>query len=976
MKLRILLLGVAAARLWAAGTCTVQQPQPATASILPPGVPVTSFYAQVSCTADASNGSFPAAPISGLLSTAVQLQGWYVTAVQITPGSPAPTAGYGLTVTNAQSVDQLGGSAASLSATASQAFYAVTPTPIIGIETVNFTGNSVNSAKTTVNVYFGQTTVQSGGSGAFSGITSGTNVSAAMVCGTGCSLTTSGSGTITATGAPPSGTAGGDLSGTYPNPKLKNVYMAVSNGLSCDGTTDDTPSFNSLLTTVASAGGGTIQIPIGECLIAGHVVIPNDGTGSGTNAYSRQTGIRLTGSGPDFRNGEGLPPGTTYGGSTLKLTYAGTGTTGALAYSMIDAQGSGYAVNDTGTIGGTCSGTTYKVLAVDASGAVTNYSVTAAGSSCSVADNIATTTGGGQPGAGTAFTVNVTYVVGSNQAKIETYALGYLEIDHLTLRDSGSDSLPFVYTTGTTLNIHDNAFYGTGSTQDAILLGGPLSTFTGTNNVLGAFQGYDSAVDFNYFNHIRRAVLAKTFLAALHINRNFVGPGCGTNLSRGAAFEVYTPQGSVGGNSFWTQNRIEITSYQFAFKFWNTPYHYVEASDVEDASGGSIGLINYVGGANFNTAIIPASVGVTPVVSDSLSSRNTLISAVSDTPSLFPTGLGTLSVPSGFGPVSSGTSSAASFNAPSATSLGLLWDGTAKSLTLKKALGTPTSGWTTDSGITLSVPQLTATTLNGPSTLSGLFTVLGTDTNTNTIPFKIQNSTPASLFSATDDGRIYIGSNNGNNVTLSVDMLGPHTSGHIARFADSSGAWIFDSGSLSSSNPSVGIGTGSFGQALYLNVPGANNMLQLTGTFMVLGATTKTQNLVLADPTTNTKLAAFSMSGISASTTRTFSFPDKTGTFAMTSDLPPAILSGTTSSIGGSVLIAGACSSGTVTVTGATTGMVATASPAGGVDPTNGNTLGVSIDARVSAADTVMVAICSPIAGTPTAATYNVRVIQ
>lgn len=88
------------------------------------------------------------------------------------------------------------------------------------------------------------------------------------------------------------------------------------------------------------------------------------------------------------------------------------------------------------------------------------------------------------------------------------------------------------------------------------------------------------------------------------------------------------------------------------------------------------------------------------------------------------------------------------------------------------------------------------------------------------------------------------------------------------------------------------------------------------------------------------------------------------------------VLSGTTGSIGGGLLAAGACASGTVSITGATTGMVAVASPAGGVDPSNGGVLGVAIDARVSSSNTVTVSVCSPVAGTPTAANYNVRVIQ
>jgi hypothetical protein len=81
-------------------------------------------------------------------------------------------------------------------------------------------------------------------------------------------------------------------------------------------------------------------------------------------------------------------------------------------------------------------------------------------------------------------------------------------------------------------------------------------------------------------------------------------------------------------------------------------------------------------------------------------------------------------------------------------------------------------------------------------------------------------------------------------------------------------------------------------------------------------------------------------------------------------------LAGTTSSIGGSALALGACTSGTVSVAGATTGMAVVASPT--TYPGDG------MDWRpyVSSAGTVTVKVCAAIAGTPTASTYNVRVIQ
>jgi hypothetical protein len=81
-------------------------------------------------------------------------------------------------------------------------------------------------------------------------------------------------------------------------------------------------------------------------------------------------------------------------------------------------------------------------------------------------------------------------------------------------------------------------------------------------------------------------------------------------------------------------------------------------------------------------------------------------------------------------------------------------------------------------------------------------------------------------------------------------------------------------------------------------------------------------------------------------------------------------LSGTTGSIGGSALLAGACTSGTVSVTGATTGMVAIASPV--TYPGDG----FDWASYVSVAGTVTVKVCGFIAGTPTASAYNVRVIQ
>lgn len=83
-----------------------------------------------------------------------------------------------------------------------------------------------------------------------------------------------------------------------------------------------------------------------------------------------------------------------------------------------------------------------------------------------------------------------------------------------------------------------------------------------------------------------------------------------------------------------------------------------------------------------------------------------------------------------------------------------------------------------------------------------------------------------------------------------------------------------------------------------------------------------------------------------------------------------AKLSGTTGSIGGALLAAGACASGTVSITGAATSMVAVTDP--NTYPGDGNVW----SAQVTSANTVTVRVCAIIAATPTSSTYNVRVLQ
>lgn len=85
-------------------------------------------------------------------------------------------------------------------------------------------------------------------------------------------------------------------------------------------------------------------------------------------------------------------------------------------------------------------------------------------------------------------------------------------------------------------------------------------------------------------------------------------------------------------------------------------------------------------------------------------------------------------------------------------------------------------------------------------------------------------------------------------------------------------------------------------------------------------------------------------------------------------------LTGTTGSIGGGALAAGACTSGTATVTGATSSMSFAVTPS--ANPQVDAAHGLSVWSYLSAANTVTVNVCAIIATTPNSTTYNVRVLQ
>jgi hypothetical protein len=87
---------------------------------------------------------------------------------------------------------------------------------------------------------------------------------------------------------------------------------------------------------------------------------------------------------------------------------------GTIVTATLGAGGTGYVVNDTGTITQGNNDATYIVTSIGANGAVTGFTITGAGTANTVANLVATVTGGAQPGVGANFTVNITAVTLGN----------------------------------------------------------------------------------------------------------------------------------------------------------------------------------------------------------------------------------------------------------------------------------------------------------------------------------------------------------------------------------------------------------------------------------------------------------------------------------------------------------------------------------------------------------------------------------
>lgn len=161
--------------------------------------------------------------------------------------------------------------------------------------------------------------------------------------------------------------------------------------------------------------------------------------------------------------------------------------------------------------------------------------------------------------------LNLTYA--GTIGKMVSYGLGQLTIENLTLKNTGSDSLPFVYVTNTTLLARRSTFIGASAAspkQDAIVLGGQGAAVNGSST--GYFQGYGTLIDANYFDYINRGVLLQVNANAVQITNNVWWADCAGT----AAIEDWNDTSYQNAGLFTSGNLIEMNGYTYGIHLYRT----------------------------------------------------------------------------------------------------------------------------------------------------------------------------------------------------------------------------------------------------------------------------------------------------------------------------------------------------------------------------------------------------------------------
>lgn len=227
----------------------------------------------------------------------------------------------------------------------------------------------------------------------------------------------------------------------------------------------------------------------------------------------------------------------------------------------------------------------------------------------------------------------------------DSRAGGGIEIFALTFMNgalSSPPTTPFLFTTNTSLKVHDNEFFGNSSKigtdcdQDAIILGGTAAG-AADMTVTSPFQGYGSYVRSNYFNHIRRGVLGQVYCNAVQIEDNTFWQACGSGLANGAAIEFFGDTGSPDVGNVIMGNLIEVPAYPYGIKLKNAVNNTIAFNNLYDPGDDNVGAYYMDSGSEVNLIIAGyhADFKLAMVEEASVVGKNTYLTTHQGQPSLW-----------------------------------------------------------------------------------------------------------------------------------------------------------------------------------------------------------------------------------------------------------------------------------------------------------------------------------------------------
>ena len=188
----------------------------------------------------------------------------------------------------------------------------------------------------------------------------------------------------------------------------------------------------------------------------------------------------------------------------------------------------------------------------------------------------------------------------SGAASFITEGTGILELDHFTMLMLGSDTLPAVLTTNTTVHAHHLSVSGRASKlqgnckQTFLVCGGNGAIGTGSG---AAFQGYGTKISDCYFDKINTVVSANTSGNGIVATDNVISFTCGGL----APFNLVGPSStSLTLCHHLGPNVVEMGGYTYAYYLKNVQDSRIDASGVAD---GGTAIVHCDSGATNNVIL-------------------------------------------------------------------------------------------------------------------------------------------------------------------------------------------------------------------------------------------------------------------------------------------------------------------------------------------------------------------------------------